>query len=243
MHGLQETAPQCHCLRTQRCCRKRIKNCSTNICDRTSFSVSNSQTRLTICVYLYFAVCEDTPNLAVGVPIPLPFPRQLSSPLQDPTMSIEELPTVFARWVSGYYPHGDLDTSLFSTMSETEVFSRFEPRPSVSPQATTDRMSPETFAKVIDIEGVTRSHMPFISKIDTKIYANNLRAALLSNVLRGARFEFVWCPLSPPVMGYASWALSHTLKEIEVTRGVRMQTFKGANHFVSLRFKINLTHV
>lgn len=181
-------------------------------------------------------VFKDPAFYAMGVPSP-PL-TEISSPLRDPDIPPSELPVQFAKWVSGYYHHDALHTSIFSTISRTELLSRsMQHSPSSPPpseQATIERMSLDTLAAVADIEGIGRSHLPVASKIDHNIYAKNLRAALVPNALRNVRFELVWCEMSIPDTGYASWALVNTMKELSNPRNVRMWTFEGANHFVSL---------
>ena len=107
------------------------------------------------------------------------------------------------------------------------------PLPPPSEQATVERMSPETLAAVADVDGINRSHIPILSQVDHNVYAKNLRAALVPQALRSVRFELVWCEMSVPDTGYASWVLADTMKKLSDPRNVRMWTFEGVNHFVS----------
>lgn len=177
----------------------------------------------------------DPAYYAMGVPSP-PL-TEISSPLRDPDIPPSELATQFARWVSGYYHHDALHTSIFSTISRSELLSRSMQHPPPSPppseQATVERMSPETLAAVADVDGINRSHIPILSQVDHNVYAKNLRAALVPQALRSVRFELVWCEMSVPDTGYASWVLVNTMKELSDPRNVRMWTFEGVNHFVS----------
>lgn len=169
--------------------------------------------------------------------VPSPPLTEISSPLRDSSIPPSELSVQFARWVSGYYHHDALHSSLFPTLPRSDLISRFAQSPLASPppneQATMERMSPEVLAEVADFEGTNRSHIPIASKIDHEVYGKNLRAALLQNALRSMRFELVWCQMSPPDTAYASWCLADTIKSLRNSRDVRMRTFEGANHFVS----------
>lgn len=170
---------------------------------------------------------------------PQPSLEEIWSPLRDVSVAPSELGVAFATWVSGYYHHDQLHTSIFPNLSRAEILSRLAQHPPSSPppseRPTIGRMTPETLASVADLEGTNRSHIPIADGLDRNVYAKNLRAALLQHVLRDVRFELVWCEMALPDTGFASWLLADKVKELDSNnpRSVRMWTFEGSNHFVS----------
>ena len=167
----------------------------------------------------------------------IPSTEMPTSPAHDHSIPPSELPAIFGKWVSEYYHHDDLHTSIFPTISRTEILSRFAYHPPFSPrpseQATVERMSLDTLVAVADLEWTSQAHMPLPIDFDHRIYAKNLRVALMRDVLQSVRFELVWCQMSPPDTAYASWCLADAIKSLRNSRDVRMWTFEGANHFVS----------
>ena len=127
----------------------------------------------------------------------------------------------------------------------TRMKQRHNPNPPEEELATLNRISPETYAQIADVEGALRSHIPLLH-IDRTIYEKNLREALggTSNIWPRVRFEEVWCAMSPSETAYAAWHLSALLKELGKTRPTRIWTLDGANHFVShfiiLRSRLDL---
>lgn len=175
---------------------------------------------------------KDSPDFVMGAPRV----ETIKIPFSSPSVPLSsELPRLFAKWVSAYYPHDTLHTSLFATISFTELLSRLAQDPSSSPsqRATVDRMSPEALKAVIDVEETDRWHTPFSGRLDHEAFADNLRAALVDNVLHNTRFELVWCQMSTASTAYAAWFLAKMIKELNNAREIRMWTFEGANHFVS----------
>ncbi|EIW52719.1 uncharacterized protein TRAVEDRAFT_135327 [Trametes versicolor FP-101664 SS1] len=160
-------------------------------------------------------------------------------PLLDPELTPETIDHVFARWVSGYYGHGD---SLETLEQKTPV-----------------QDPPPTIAALTPEEVVRAQYLPpgASGGSDALLFQSGRRLGLFKTLKERALYLpspgapsvtagntwpevevcFTWCLRSTWDTTWGAWALRKELEDAEqkgvAIRRVRMMRIRGANHFVS----------
>lgn len=177
--------------------------------------------------------------------IPRETAARLYSPLRDPNLSQEDRIKQFAIWVSSYFP----PVSDLSGITLEEVTSRkavhlgktVSVSPDVQKGPTVERMSPEEFEAMTDVDALTRSSQ-YILRVNPDIYRENFERAHWrqdsdkseSVAWPQLKILVVWCGMD---VGDCIWAVSRFREELDNTptirRPVSIQSIPFGNHFVS----------
>ena len=148
-------------------------------------------------------------------------------PLKD--IPKEARAAAFAKWVSGYYKHGDLSSRDFSQLNQHEG------DPSKKP--TTDTIPLEELLSITDSRpAVTCETFLIDSEHFLSAYTKQTTKALFDPEIREDWGEhpvwFVYCEASLWNVHYTAWNLEKKVKASEIN----FKLISGANHFVRLFF-------
>ncbi|KZT68313.1 hypothetical protein DAEQUDRAFT_728131 [Daedalea quercina L-15889] len=158
------------------------------------------------------------------------------NPLNDRSLSAEELKRAFPSWVSSYYSHSTDMLDAFPSIGRDELIAGFSQEPIQKPHylmPTLLRMSNDELSRVVNEGAVMRSHFLY-EAVDGKVYTDNARNALRdTTVWPDLRVVLVWCDMSVSEALLSTWGL---LKQVEGDwpahgRRVHALRLRGANHF------------
>ena len=174
--------------------------------------------QLTPIVLKYISI--DPPSQGLGFPIP---PSGVYFPLKD--VPKEARASAFAKWVSSYYIHGDLNSRDFSQLNQHEG------DPSKKP--TTDTIPLEELLTITDSgPGVKCETFLIESGHFLSIYIKQTMKALFDPQIREDWGEhpvwFVYGEASLWDVHYTAWNLEEKVKASEIN----FKLVSGANHFV-----------
>lgn len=158
-------------------------------------------------------------------------PPGLYDPLRDPSVAPGEHGKVFAKWVSGYYAHGD----TLETLAQRDALS--EPRPSV------ENMSPEELMQNVYGEAARPDGMDILlayccsrqGTFDRLHEAALFPSQATANEREWGEIElrFVWCDHSIWLIVWGARAFKAEMVDSEKKRMRKssMVRMHGANHF------------
>ncbi|KAB5581268.1 hypothetical protein GE09DRAFT_1256634 [Coniochaeta sp. 2T2.1] len=184
--------------------------------------------------YLQRGVLYDPPALALG----FPFPAKSYSPLSDEAIPPTDRAFAFARWVSGYFTHGDTEESLslrtpdtdrtptIQTMTDDEVAVFFSPGPA-GPGGSDSALLMQGLTSGVNARNFERT-------VFHDAEANKLSQLQWSAI----PLRYLWCDRSDYEMPWCKWRLEEYLEKGRSSgrrmRSVSIACLEGANHFVSL---------
>ena len=171
----------------------------------------------------------DPPSQGLGIPMPS---SGVYLPLKD--VPKEARGAAFAKWVSSYYKHGDLNSRDFSQLNQHEG--------DTSKKPTTDTIPLEELLTIIDSgPGIKCETFLIESDVFLSLYMKQTMKALFNPQIREDWGEkpvwFVYCETGIWDVHYAAWNLEKKDKSSEIN----FKLVPGANHFVS-RFFIYLVN-
>ena len=163
----------------------------------------------------------DPPSQGLGFPHPS---SGLFLPLKD--VSIEARASAFAKWVSGYYKHGDLSSREFSQLNQHELDTTRKP--------TTDTIPFEELLTIINSGPGPKYDTLLIEPEQLPVFMKQTTKALFDPEIRESWGEhpvwIVYCEDGIWNVHYAAWNLEKMVKASEVN----FKLIPGANHFVRL---------
>ena len=147
------------------------------------------------------------------------------TPLSDHDIAEEARGPAFAKWVSSYFDHGDLNSRDFSQLKQREA--------GTSKKPTTDTISLEELSTITDlVPGVKCDTFIIISPTFSTVLAAQTTKALFDPQIRkdwgGNPVSFVYGEASTWNIQYAAWNLE---KHVEAS-AINFKAIPGANHFV-----------
>ncbi|KAL6306425.1 hypothetical protein BKA93DRAFT_729634 [Sparassis latifolia] len=179
-------------------------------------------------------------------------PDGLYSPLRERNLTTDEMVAIFPTWVSSYFPQvddlaSDEATMLTLVLSRVPLELRGDAAAARDPHrtSTVECMGAEMLASVIDPDAMKRSQI-LISRIDRRVYGENLRRALFHPYFpQGSgehiffwpalRVHVVWCDMTVGdcVLG-AQWINVQARSRLYNGKGrsIRVHKLDGANHFI-----------
>ncbi|KAH9924415.1 uncharacterized protein B0H18DRAFT_1211859 [Fomitopsis serialis] len=144
--------------------------------------------------YMRALVLYDPAPRAFGAP--MSSLQDSYNPLNDSSLSPEQMKRVFPSWVSGYYTHSKAMLDALPSLSRDALVAGFSQDPVVdSPIQHTPtilRMSDGELARVVNEDAVAHSHILY-EHVDGKVYSDNVRKALChTSIWPGLRVVLVW---------------------------------------------------
>ncbi|KAF8961166.1 hypothetical protein BDZ97DRAFT_1664687 [Flammula alnicola] len=172
--------------------------------------------------FLHSFILWDIASLALGIP----YPPVAYFPLWEESIPQEDRNAVFAKWVAGYFRHGNLASRDFSQLNQRDF-------DTISRTPTTERMTDDELRSVTNFGPGAECEIPLGAPgIFTPVLADQLSRALFDPKIRadwgGLEVCLLYSESTIWTIVYAAWILEERAKDGEIS----FKPVKDANHFV-----------